>query len=112
MTRGLNQSERARLSPGGFGPPACPCLTCTGQGYGHDSAYLARHAAANPHNLERVQGWPALSPAALARRNAESAGRRAPIGTICPPDKALPGSAWSSWFAHGNGPARYQGRES
>jgi hypothetical protein len=90
-------------------PVACPCLACAGQETGPDSVYLARHALENPHNVARVQGWPSLSPADLARRNAESAGRRAPPGTPCPPNQARPGSAWAAWFTHGNGPARYQG---
>ena len=89
----------------------CPCMICKGEtgyipGGERSSRYLARHKAANPHNMPRGQGWPALHGFELSRRDAEAQGRAAPRGTDCPAHVARPGSAWAAWFAHGNGPAR------
>lgn len=95
--------------PAAPAPAPCPCMICKGEaspGGERSSRYLARHKAANPHNWPRVQGWPALSPSEVARRDAEAQGRAAPPGAECPAHVARPGSAWASWFAHGNGPAR------
>lgn len=93
-------------------PAPCPCQRCNEPagpfvGGERSSRYLARHKAANPHNFPRVQGWPALSPSEVARRDAEAQGRAAPHGEQCPPHIARPGSAWAAWWAHGNGPARH-----
>ena len=92
-------------------PAPGPCMRCNGEtgyipGGERSSRYLARHKAANPHNLGRVQGWPPLHGFELSRRDAEAQGRAAPRGEACPPHIARPGSAWASWWAHGNTVAR------
>lgn len=76
------------------------------QGDSGEARYLAAHKTANPHNFPRVDGWPALSPHFVAKRDAQAQGRGHAPGTPCPAHIARAGSAWAEWFAQGNGPFR------